>query len=304
MIDDPVPERRSDTEFPFLDEILARAIPEVKLALGQLIDRENARALPGRYARLLPDTLLVVTFRQDAAEALAPVKDEVERELTDSCRRHGSLYDRSYRVELRRTEEPGSPLFRVSAHAGTRPEVPEEPASPEPAGSPAPPAALPPADPDATRVDGFGPPGAMPWEPGRWLLVVEAEGETREVFRLTEPMTTVGRQTGDPLLQTTVALRDVPHVSRRQLVLAWEPRDGAAGFRVVNVGLPPVRMPGQEIPGAHLGKDEPLRPDAVAAEHVGWLPPGVPLEIGDSGPVLRVDEVPEPAEDPDATVFE
>src|SRR5690606_5988971 len=57
----------------FLDELLREVVPEVKLALGELIDRENARPLPARYARLMPDTLLVVTFRDDAARALEPL---------------------------------------------------------------------------------------------------------------------------------------------------------------------------------------------------------------------------------------
>jgi hypothetical protein len=304
MIDEPVGNGRNAETYPFMDELLSRTVPEVKLALGELIDRENTRALPARYVRLLPDTLLVVALRPDAAEALAPIKGEVERELTDSCRRHGSLYDRSYRVELRRTDVPDAPLFQVSSHAGTPAEEVGEPkqAIGEAAHPPAP-RSLPLADPDATRIDGFGPPGEAPWQPGRWLLVVTAEGEEREVFRLTEPVTTVGRRTDDPMLQTTVALSDVPHVSRRQLVLAWEPREEAPGFRVMNVGLPPVRLPGLEIPGANLGR-APLRPDSLPAEHSGWLPPGVPLEIGESGPTLRIEEVPAESEDPDATVFE
>jgi hypothetical protein len=72
-----------------LDTLLRDAVPEIKLALGELIDRENARSLPGKYARLLPESLLVVTLREDAAEAIAPVAVPLERELTDSCTRHG-----------------------------------------------------------------------------------------------------------------------------------------------------------------------------------------------------------------------
>src|SRR5690606_26138081 len=120
-------------------------------------------------------------------------------------------------------------------------------AEPEPAGAPPPPRptppqaderteatteasteALPVADPDATRVDDVGPPG---WTPGQWVLVVEnLDGEEQEVFRLGDPFTSVGRRTADPELQTTIALNEVPHLSRRQLVLVFEERSGEPGF--------------------------------------------------------------------------
>ena len=57
----------SPIEEPLLDQILREGIPEIKLALGDLIDRDNSRAIPDRYARFLPETLLVVTLRPDAA---------------------------------------------------------------------------------------------------------------------------------------------------------------------------------------------------------------------------------------------
>jgi hypothetical protein len=300
-----------------LDEFLREVLPDVKLALGELIDRENARSLPERYARLLPETLLAVTLRPDVAEVLTPVARALEMELTDSCSRHGSLYDRTYRVQLRRSEHPAAPLFAVSSHAGQ--ELAQEPAA-EPAAEPAPagapgtggtgeegrteaaPYTLPIADPDATRIEGTGAPEG--WEPGRWILVVEdQEGEESEVVRLSEPLTTVGRRSDDPLLQTTVALRDVPHISRRQLALAWEPRDGAAGFRVFNLGLNVLHLPSLDLPGARVGRG-PLRLDQVAAEHSGWIAPGMPLRIGERGPVLRIEEVEaQEEEDPDATQF-
>lgn len=280
-----------------LDAFLRDVLPEAKLALGELIDRENARSLPERYARLLPESLLVVTLRADAAEVLTPVARTVEMELTDSCTRHGSLYDRTYRVQLRRSEDPSAPLFNVSSHAGQ--EIAEEPISEPTEGIPTSP--LPVADPDATRLDGMPQPEG--WEPGRWVLVVEdQQGEEREAFRLTEPVTTVGRRSDDPLLQTTVSLRDVPHISRRQLALAWEPRDGAAGFRVFNLGLNPLHLPGLDVPGAHIGRGH-LRLEEVGREFTGWVSPGMPVRIGERGPVLRIDEVGEPADDPDATQF-
>lgn len=307
MIDINTPEDHSGEEYPFLDVILRDALPEIKLALGDLIDRENARALPGRYARLLPDTLLLVTLRPDAAEALTPVAPAVEAELTDSCTRHGSLYDRAYRVELRSSDSPAAPLFVVSAHSGH--DTGRAANEGEAADVAQPPTSLPTADPDATRIDFAGPPG---WEPGRWVLLVRDESDAeQEAFRITDPYTTIGRQSNDPQLQTAIALSNVPHVSRRQLALMWEERDGAPGFRFYNVGLNPVHVAGREVTGAHVARGQ-LDLDGIAEEHSGWLPPGVPLRIGDHGPTLEVEEVPQEDEeevaddliDPDATVFE
>lgn len=310
MIDVTPANGHSGDRYPFLDTLLRDALPEIKLALGELIDRENARSLPGKYARLLPETLLIVTLRPDAAEALAPVAQSIEAELTDSCTRHGSLYDRTYRVQLRRSEDPDSPLYRVAAHAGhaadpaPHGDLPAVAADREGATESAP---LPVSDPDATRIEEVGPPT---WQPGRWLLLVEDdEGEQREAFRLTDPFITVGRKTDDPQLRTTVALSDVPHVSRRQLAMVWEERDGAPGFRVYNLGLNSVHLPALEVPGAHVGKGA-LELDKVPDSSTGWVPPGVPLRIGDNGPVLRIEEVPEDQEpeeeedDPEATRYE
>jgi hypothetical protein len=312
---------------PDLDTFLREVLPEVKLALGEVIDRENARSLPARYAKLLPETLLVVTLRPDLAGELTPLAQTIERDLSDSVLRHGSLYDRSYRVQLRRSEDGDAPLYRVTAHAGHEGGGDEEEAAPaqDRQQAPAPgrhedlpavriaqeetdfaPPPLPVSDPDATRIDVAGPPG---WQAGRWVLVVrELDGEEREAFRLIDPLTTVGRRSDDPQLRSTVALRDVPHVSRRQLAMRWEERDGAPGFMIYNLGLNPVHLPGRDVTGAHLGRGA-LDLEKVPEASTGWLPPGVPLRIGDQGPVLRVEEVPEeqpesPEDDPDATRYE
>jgi hypothetical protein len=298
-----------------LDVFLRDILPELKLSLGEQIDRENQRTLPGRYARMLPETLFVVTLRPDAAEAITPIAVELERELTDSCTRHGSLYDRTYRVQLRRAEDHNVPLFSVAAHAGhdlaeqPRPE-PAPPAAPDPGG--APPisplssetlhAPLPLSDPDATRVDGVE--DTSSWEPGRWLLVVEDEqGAEQEVFRLVEPFTTVGRRSEDPQLRVTVALSNVPHVSRRHLALLWDGDDPEAGFRLYNLGLNPLHVGEREITGARVGRGA-VRLEEIGSAH--WMRIGVgdAVRIGEHGPVLRIQEVPPPADDPEATRFE
>jgi hypothetical protein len=288
-----------------MDEMLRAGIPEIKLALGDAIDRENARPLPPKYARLLPDTLLIVTLRPDAADALSAIAPDVERELTDSCNRHGSLYDRSYRVRLTRSEDLDAPLFVVTAQAGRDVAEPAPEERQQSTATEARPSPLPPTAPSATPA---GEGRLAGWEPGRWLLVVEDDqGKELEAFRLAEPYFTVGRSTDDPQHRASIAISDAPHVSRRQLALVWEERDGAPGFKVYNLGLNSVHLPGHEVPGSRSGKgnvDLAMVPDV----HTGWLPPGVPLRIGDHGPTLRINEVPEGPEDvwidPDATVFE
>lgn len=139
---------------PLLDTLLREAVPEIKLALGDLIDRDNARAIPDRYTKLLPETTLVVTLRPDAARALYPVAAELEGELTDSVMRHGSLYDREYRVKLKEAAAPTAPLFRVSMTKGDDAGLslsempPPPPPPPPPAPRPAPRA----PEPDAATV--------------------------------------------------------------------------------------------------------------------------------------------------------
>ncbi|MBA2572361.1 MAG: hypothetical protein H0V06_04920 [Gemmatimonadetes bacterium] len=286
-------------EEPLLDAMLRETIPEVKLALGEHIDRDNERAIPDRYAKLLPDTTLVVTLRADAADALAPVATEVARELSDSCMRHGSLYDRAYYVRLARTESDGAPLFGISAEAGrSAVEV-----APVPAPAP-PPRVEPRMDPDATRVEQVAPRSG--WQPGRFVLVVEDdEGNETEAFPLTEPLSTVGRQSDDPALRADVSIADVPHVSRRQLAVAWDPRAGEPSFRVYNLGLNPIHLGDRTIPGANQ-KRGPLRVEDVPGMHTERWTPGDTLRIGSGGPTLRLRDAGEsasPAEDPDATRF-
>lgn len=355
----------SDQE-PLLDTLLREAVPEIKLALGDLIDRENQRAIPDRYQKMLPENTLVVTLRPDAATAVQPVAAELERELTDSCMRHGSLYDRAYRVRLRAAATAGAPLFRVASRRGDEPEpepfrapAPEPtprpaieaaplPAPPVPTGpsaaaveaagnetviaarppepervKPAPAApSLPSIDPDATRLDGAAPPSGR-FDAHRFALVVESEeGEERERFPIPAPMTTVGRQTDNPELRADVAITNAPHVSRRQLALVWAPRGDKVGFTVYNVGLNPLHVNEAEVAGANRSKGD-LRLEELMEGHTEWVPPGMPMRIGEHGPVLRIadlrapedaggadeepvgEEEPEPEVemDPDATRF-
>ena len=288
-------------EEPLLDAMLRETIPEVKLALGEHIDRENERAIPDRYAKLLPETVLVVTFRADAADALAPIAPELERELSDSCMRHGSLYDRAYTVELRRAEADGAPLFAISAEAARSAAVEVAPV-PAPVVSRAP--VMPRMDPDATRIETIGP--SAPWRPGRFGLVVEDdEGNETEAFTLTEPLSTVGRRSDDPELRANISLTDVPHVSRRHLAVMWDPQQGEPGFRVYNLGLNPIRVGERVVPGANQ-KRGPLRVEQLPDLHTAHLSPGESLRIGDRGPTLRLHDLGEDApipEDPDATRF-
>ena len=357
---------------PLLDTLLREAVPEIKLALGDLIDRENQRAIPDRYHKLLPEQTLVVTLRPDAGEAVQPIAGELERELTDSCMRHGSLYDRAYRVKLRVAPSPAAPLFRVAMRRGeesepelfqvpprrapeptpevvvSRPavsvQVPSGPSTdtvaaaasaaaenatiiaPEPA-APAPPAPPPPApvspgpsiDPDATRLDGAplpstGDVSGAGFDAGRFVLAVEdEEGTERERFPVPGPSTTVGRQTENPDLRSDVAITDAPHVSRRQLVVVWAPREEQPGFTVYNVGLNPVHVGDREVVGANRKGEVNL--DELSPDNSEWVAPGSEMMIGEHGPVLRIvdtrpdsegaaaEQAPEVEIDPDATRF-
>lgn len=288
-----------------MDELLRTGVPEIKLGLGEVIDRENVRPLPAKYARLLPDTLLQVVLRADAAEALREIATDVERELTDSCNRHGSLYDRTYRVELQRSDDPDAPLFAVNVRAGN------DDASGEARGDDAGASERGdrPAMPVAERESAADAPAdaSSGWAPDRWVLIVEQDEQAREAFRIMTPMVTVGRTAADPALRPTIAISNAPGVSRRQIVLLWQERDGAPGFRLYNIGLNAVHLPGREIAGARLRGDD-IDLESVVGEHTGWLPPGVSLRIGEDGPSLRIEEVPPGPEDevpidPDATVF-
>ncbi|CAN5325871.1 hypothetical protein BH20GEM2_BH20GEM2_08210 [soil metagenome] len=294
---------------PLLDTLLRDALPEIKLALGDLIDQENRRAMPDRYSRLLPGSTLRVALRPDALDALAPVRAEVERELTESCSRHGSLYDRTYHVRVRAAERPGAPLFAVGTESAPPAEHTEMaadaavPPSPAPSFAP-PPERFPVTDPDATRIDVGVPSG---WEADRWELVVEEEGEGGQghssTHPLREPVCTVGRESSAADLDLTVALADSPHVSRRQLALVWQPRGDEPGFRVYNLGLNPLHFGEREVPGARAPHGQ-LGFAAIDPTHPAWVAQDEAVRIGSSGPTLRVREASAPAPDPDATVLE
>jgi hypothetical protein len=281
---------------------LHEALPQLKLALGERIDAEGSGGMPSRYARSLPPARLVVTLRPDAAAAISAIAADLERDLTDACNRHGSLYDRRYRVELQSAEDAAAPLYAVSlapADAGTEAAAPTTPA--------APPATVG----DAGSAGDRSPHADIPvlaeagegWDADRWVLLVEEEeGHADRRLPLERHQVVVGRATEEAGLRPDLPLPDLAHVSRRHLALLWEERDGAPGFRVHNLGKNAVHLAGQSIPGAEHGRG-PLDLDSVPEESTGWLPPGVPLRIGDHGPWLRVMEAGEPQADPDATVL-
>jgi hypothetical protein len=304
---------------PLLDSFLREAIPEIKLSLGDTIDRDNSRAIPDKYVRMLPLTTLVVTLRPDAAQAVAMMAAELEEELTDSVMRHGSLYDRDYRVRLKEAGTRGAPLFRVSVQPAGQPEpepiVPAPPPPPPPAPEPtvaAPEPRRPPAsavgetlfagrgpelmDPDATRVEGIAPPSApaAPAAPpvsdfpaGRFELLVEDEdGTERERFPISSHQSTVGRQTDKPELRSDLQLTGSPNVSRRQLALVYTERDGRPGFVVYNLGLNAIHVGDREVSGANARQG--ALDIAAMGEHSTWVAPGEAIRIGGHGPIVRI----------------
>jgi hypothetical protein len=317
------PSTEHGSEEPLLDSFLREAIPEIKLALGDLIDRDNSRAIPDKYVKLLPLTTLVVTLRPDAAQAVAPMAADLEGDLTDSVMRHGSLYDRDYRVRLKEAGQKGAPLFRVSVQAAGEPEpapivaAPAEatafappPREPEPefaARRDAPPA--PPIaetlfagrspelmDPDATRVEGIGPakpappkPSGPPLPQGRFELVVEdMDGTELEHFPLTQGTTTVGRQTDKPALRSDIQLTNSDRVSRRQLALVYANHGGRDGFHVYNLGLNSIHVGDGEVSGANAKGGE-LQLEGLK-QHSIFVTPGEAVRIGGHGPVVRIRE--------------
>jgi hypothetical protein len=338
------------SEEPLLDSFLREAIPEIKLALGDLIDRDNSRAIPDKYVKLLPLTTLVITLRPDAAQAVAPMAAELEGDLTDSVMRHGSLYDRDYRVRLKEAGQKGAPLFRVSVQAAGQPDpepIVAAPAPPPPTPAhdatefaarrePAP--AAPPIaetlfagrgpelmDPDATRVEGIGPSHPAPGAPkpapdfpaGRYELVAEEDDGTElERFPITQPITTVGRQTENAALRSDIQLSNSDRVSRRQLALVFAHRNGRAGFDVYNLGLNAIHVGEREVSGANAGKG-PLTLEGMEP-HSLFVEPGQAIRVGGHGPIVRIrgtgganagdapmeiKVTPEPEDDPDKTQF-
>lgn len=295
------PDPLDDGQEPLLDSFLREALPEVKLALGDLIDRENTRAIPDRYVKMLPVTTLVVTLRPDAAQAIAAIAEDLEGELTDSVMRHGSLYDREYRVRLREAGQDGAPLFRASVQPAGQPEpAPLEPAPPTPPAPAPPPRERPPVPPvadtlfaghasepvdaDATRVE--GPP--LPRFPaGRFALVVEdADGAESQRLPLENAVQTVGRETENPALRSDLQLTGSPNVSRRQLAVVWAGRGDRPAFDVYNLGLNAIHVGDREVAGANAGKGA-LDLNGLSAHSVR-VEPGEGIRVGGHGPVLRI----------------
>jgi hypothetical protein len=290
---------------------LQEALPELRLALGERIDVEGNGGMPPRYARALPPARLVVTLRPDVAQAAEPIAADLERDLTDACNRHGSLYDRRYRVELQAATDSSAPLWSVSlapaaatgaGEAGSGdPSRRGDGSAPDPAGAASP-------SPGEEQAPHAGIPvveeaGGDGWDPERWVLLVEEEeGRPDRRLRIERPQVVVGRATDDTALRPDLPLPDLAHVSRRHLALRWEPRDGAPGFRVHNLGKNPVHLDAESIPGAAHGRGA-LDLASVPEASTGWLAPGASLRIGEGGPWLRVMEAGEPQADPDATVF-
>jgi hypothetical protein len=138
-------------------------------------------------------------------------------------------------------------------------------------------------------------------------VVEDEEGDAAERFPIPAAEVTIGRDTDNPQLRSDLMLTGAPQVSRRHLVLRWEPRHGVPGFLVANLGLNALNVGGDEISGANL--KGPFRLEEVPERHTRWVPTETRMRIGENGPILRVAAVespaaePEPAEDPDATRF-
>ena len=151
-------------------------------------------------------------------------------------------------------------------------------------------------DPDATRVEGIGGghPGPQaprpPFPAGRYELVAEEDdGTERERFPITQPITTVGRQTDNIALRSDIQLSNSDRVSRRQLALVFAQRDGRAGFDVYNLGLNAIHVGEREVSGANAGKG-PLQLEGLETHSV-FVAPGESIRIGGHGPIVRIREL-------------
>ena len=311
-------------EEPLLDSFLREAIPEIKLSLGDAIDRDNSRAIPDKYVKMLPLTTLVVTLRPDAAQAVAVMAAELEEELTDSVMRHGSLYDRDYRVRLKeagtrgRAALPRERAARRPAGAGADRRRAAASAAPGAAGrsrrSPRRSRAVRPRrppgetlfagrspdlmDPDATRVEGIAaPPPPAPARadlaglPGRPLRAAGGRRGRDGARALSHhPGAVHGRPAdGQPrAAQRHAAHRLRPTVSRRQLALVWAEREGRPGFTVYNLGLNAIHVGDREVSGANAGKG--ALDIAGMGEHSTWVAPGEAIRIGGHGPIVRIND--------------
>ena len=316
-----------DVRTAFLKQGGIRAL---KLALGRVIEQECSAHGPGDYQELYADSLIVVALPRGLAAALRSEIDTLAQDLAHAAETHGRMRGRVFRLELA-PPHAGDEILVQSAPAWAagmavtdlpseaEGEVDSERTLPDAgdlaaaratgsagsAGS----AAAPPLSSDRTLAVDEESLSAAGWRRGRWALASLDEGDHHPVriYPLADPVTTVGRSATRAELNPTIALEDAPDfISRRQLALEWEERNGSPGFVVYNLGRPVISLlteGAEQLPGAQVGSG-PLELRKLGNPYAIWVRPGTAFRVGHRGPVLAVLDLTTPRSDPDATVQE
>lgn len=290
-------EQRED---PHLHAFLSDELPQLKLRLGEEIDRANCRPLPRGYGAALSMTTLNVVLGQRLAAIVDKIADTLEVDLSDSCRRHGLIYDRAYRVRLwSAPPQEGAPDFAISAQAERASVARRVGADDEE--SPSTERGLRIADPDATV---FSSDSTATWDASKWLLRVLAEQGDAETYQLSEPQITVGRKSENVDLSATIVLVAAPRtVSRRQLALSWSPRKKKPGFLLWNLGGPDIRVDGRKVVGARTPPGA-IELSTLDDRHCTWIEPDTRVEIGASGLSFWIEANPATWDDAEQTLIE
>lgn len=287
------PGMHADGEQEFFTSIL----PRIKLAIGEAIDRDNAKQVPARYRNKLGDTLLEIVLHPTIVSTIVDLVNEVEADLSESSTRHGLMYHRKYPVRLVASGDHEGALFevivRVAPSATSPSEVPQGSESTILAIDP--PAGV--TEAEAARTESEGAPATEAeeddsWRSGRWeLRVVDRKGEEVARTPLQQPVIAIGRQPDPYPSGSSLRLPErLSTVSRRQLVVQWDPDIGSPSFRIFNTGKSPIRVGDIVIPGANEGNSLPDL-TRLQDDHSVKVAPGVQVEIGTAGPILWIEDL-------------
>jgi hypothetical protein len=291
-------------------DFFSSVLPRLKLAIGEAIDRDNAQRIPARYRARLGRTRLDVVLHPAIAGEISHLFGELEADLADSVARHALMYERQYALALSSitdgTEAPFSVIIHSMArdatlapsedgtltdHTEPAAATPVEARGTEPEAAPrteteaesrrTEPEAAPRTETEA--VDG--------WKTGQWRLhVLSRSGEPIADAVLEQREMMVGREPGRYPGGTALRLPDnLTTVSRRQLVVQWDPGEEGPAFRVYNTGKAHLQVNDAVIPGANIGEGLPqlgqLRDDFSLR-----ISPGARAEIGRTGPIIYIEE--------------
>ncbi|MEX2283959.1 MAG: hypothetical protein WEE89_15850 [Gemmatimonadota bacterium] len=282
-----------------ITEFLRIVEPEIKLALGAAIDRENTKPLSAEWS-VVPTTLHIF-LRPDLAATVEPVYRRLEASFAESCRRHGLLYNRGYSAQVWSAIRDDAPAFEIVAQMGRAVSPDDLSFSAGRSQATQFESSIPRVDSDATLSDTSGP---EDWDPSQWLLRVKmsAAKDEPQAYPLTESRCVIGRRAQESSLHANILLEAAPRtISRRQLAIVWEPRSGNPGFKVYNVGLAPLNIGDEELPGMNLDS-QAFAWETLPELNSRWTQPEERFAIG-RGLTLWIERnALEWEADPDATI--